>query len=70
MKEGKKKKKAGRKGKIYSNECRLPEKSKGNKKGFSNEQCKEIEENNRMGKTRDPFKKIGDIMQHFMQGWE
>ena len=26
-----------------------------------NEQCKEIEENNRMGKTRDFFKKIGDI---------
>ena len=26
-----------------------------------NEQCKEVEENNRMGKTRDPFKKIGDI---------
>ena len=31
------------------------------KKDFLNEQCKEIEENNRMGKTRDLFKKIGDI---------
>ena len=30
------------------------------KKGFLNEQCKEIEENNRMGKTRDLFKKIRD----------
>ena len=30
-------------------------------KAFLNEQCKEIEENNRMGKTRDLFKKIGDI---------
>ena len=30
------------------------------KKGFFNEQCKEIEENNRMGKTRELFKKIGD----------
>ena len=30
------------------------------KKDFLNEQCKEIEENNRMGKTRDLFKKIGD----------
>jgi len=29
------------------------------KKAFFNEQCKEIEENNRMGKTRDLFKKIG-----------
>ena len=28
---------------------------------FLNEQCKEIEENKRMGKTRDFFKKIGDI---------
>ena len=30
------------------------------KKGFLNKQCKEIEENNRMGKTRDLFKKIRD----------
>ena len=28
------------------------------KKAFLSEQCKDIEENNRMGKTRDPFKKI------------
>ena len=31
------------------------------KKAFVSEQCKEIEENNRMGKTRDLFNKIGDI---------
>ena len=30
------------------------------KKAFFREQCKEIEENNRMGKTRDLFKKIRD----------
>ena len=30
------------------------------KKGFFSNQCKEIEENNRMGKTRDLFKKIRD----------
>ena len=30
------------------------------KKAFLSEQCKEIEENNRMAKTRDFFKKIGD----------
>ena len=29
-------------------------------KAFLNDQCKEIEENNRMGKTRDLFKKIRD----------
>ena len=31
-----------------------------NKKTFFRDQCKEIEENNRMGKTRDLFKKIRD----------
>ena len=31
------------------------------KKAFFNEQCKEIEENNRMGKIRDLFNKTGDI---------
>ena len=30
------------------------------KKAFLSDQCKEIEENNRMGKTRDSFKKIRD----------
>ena len=31
------------------------------KKAFFNEQCKEIEEDNRRGKTRDLFRKIGNI---------
>ena len=31
------------------------------KKAFFNEQCKEIKEINRIGKTRDLFKKTGDI---------
>ena len=35
------------------------------RKAFLNEQCKEIEENNRMGKIRDLFKKIGDIKRTF-----
>ena len=34
--------------------------AKRDKKVFLNDQCKEIEENNRMGKTRDLFKKIRD----------
>ena len=38
------------------------------KKDFS-DQCKEIEENNRMGNTRDLFKKIRDTKEHFMQRW-
>ena len=39
------------------------------KKPFLSDQCKEIEENNRMGKTRDLFKKIRDTKGHFMQRW-
>ena len=35
------------------------------KKAFLSEQCEEIEENNRIGKTRDLFKKIRDIMGRF-----
>ena len=31
------------------------------KKAFLSDQCKEIEENNKIGKTRDLFKKISDI---------
>ena len=34
--------------------------AKKNKKAFLSDQCKEIEENNSMGKTRDLFKKIRD----------
>ena len=37
------------------------------KKAFFSDQCKEIEENNRMGKTRDLFKKIRETKEHFMQ---
>ena len=35
-------------------------KARSDKKAFLSDQCKEIEENNRMGKTRDLFKKIRD----------
>ena len=35
------------------------------KKAFPSDQCKEIEENNRMGKTRDLFKKIRDTNRTF-----
>ena len=41
------------------------------KKAFIREQCKEIKENNRMGKIRDLFKKIKDIKGtfHAKMGW-
>ena len=41
-------------------ECRVPKNSR-DKKDFLSNQCEEIEENNRMGKTRHFFKKIRDI---------
>ena len=43
--------------------------AKTDKKAFLSNQCKEIEENNRMGKTRDLFKKIRDTRGYFMQRW-
>ena len=48
------------KGKIFLFECRVPKIARRDKKAFLSDQCKEIEENKRMGKTRDLFKKIRD----------
>ena len=39
------------------------------KKAFLSDQCKEIEENNRRGKTSDLFKKIEIPREYFMQRW-
>ena len=39
------------------------------KKAFLNDQCKEIEENNRMGKTRDLLKKSEIPRELFRQKW-
>ena len=39
------------------------------KKAFFSDQCKEIEENNRMGKTRDLFKNIRDTKGTFHAKW-
>ena len=39
------------------------------KKAFFNEQCIKLEENNRRGKTRVIFRKVGDIKEHFSQRW-
>ena len=40
---------------------------KRDKKASLMDQCKDIEENNRTGKTRDLFKKIRDTKEHFIQ---
>ena len=39
------------------------------KKTLLSEQCKEVEESNRMGKTRDLFKKISDTKGTFHEKW-
>ena len=39
------------------------------KKAFFSDQCKEIEEKKRMGKTRDLFKKLEISREHFMKRW-
>ena len=44
---------------IQTSECRVPKNCK-EKKAFLSDQCEEIKENNRIGKTRDLFKKIRD----------
>ena len=49
---------------IYSFECRVPKNTRRDKKAFLSDQCKEME-NNRIGKTRDLFKKIGDTKGEF-----
>ena len=43
--------------------------AKRDKKDFLSDQCREIEENNRMGKTRDLFKKIRDTKGTFHAKW-
>ena len=39
------------------------------KKAFLSDQCKELEENNRKGKTRDLSRKLEIPREHFMQRW-
>ena len=47
-----------RKGKIYHLNAEFQRIARRDKKAFLSDQCKEIEENNRKGKTRDLFRKI------------
>ena len=55
---------------MYPSECGVPKNSKErDKKAFLSDQCKEIEENNRMGKTRDRLKKLEIPREYFMQRW-
>ena len=50
----------GEKGRYTNLNAEFQRIARRDKKAFLSDQCKEIEENNRMGKTRDLFKKIRD----------
>ena len=50
----------GKKGKIYYLNGEFQRIARRDKKAFLDDQCKEIEENNRMAKTRDLIKKVRD----------
>ena len=58
--EKKRNEKQRRKGKIKHLNAEFQRIARRDKKAFLSDQCKEIEENNRMGNTRDLFKKIRD----------
>ena len=58
--EKKRSEKQRRRGKIYHLNAEFQIITRKDKKAFLSDQCKEIDENNRMGKTRDLFKKIRD----------
>ena len=55
----------GRKRKYTQLNAEFQRIARRDKKAFFSEQCKEIEENNRKGKTRDLFKKIRNIRGRF-----
>ena len=55
----------GEKGRYKHLNAELQRIARRDKKAFLSDQCKEIEENNRMGKTRDLFKKIRDTKRTF-----
>ena len=58
-----------RKGKIYPFECWVPRIARRHKKAFLSDQCKEIEENKRMGRLEISLRKLEKPREHFMQRW-
>ena len=67
--EKKRSKRQRRKGKMYPSECRVPRIASRDKKTFLSDQCKEIEENNRMGRLKISSRKLEIPREHFMQRW-
>ena len=66
-KKGSKKQK--RKGKIYAFECRVPKKTRRDKKAFLSDQCKEIEETIEWERLEISSRKLEIPRAHFMQRW-
>ena len=56
----------GEKGRYIHLSAEFQRRARRDKKAFLSDQCKEIEENNRMRKTRDLFKKIRDTKRTFL----
>ena len=67
--EKKRSKKKGEKERYKHVNAEFQRIARRDKKAFFRDQCKEIEENNRMGKTRDPFMRIRDTKGTFHQRW-
>ena len=67
--EKKRSEKQRRKGKNKHLNAEFQRITRRHKKALFSDQCKEIEENNRMGKTRDLFNKIRDTKGIFLQRW-
>ena len=67
--KGREVKSKGEKERYTHLNAEFQKRARSDKKALLSDQCKEIEENNRMGKTTDLFKKIKIPRKHFMQRW-
>ena len=67
--EKKRSEKQRRKGRYKHLNAEFQRIARRDKKALLSYQCKEIEENNRMGKTRDLIKKLEIPRENFMQRW-
>ena len=67
--EKKRSKKQRKKERYKHLKAEFQRRARRDKKAFLSDQCKEIEENNRIGKMKHLFKKIRDTREDFMQRW-
>ena len=67
--ENKGSKKQRRKGKLHPSDVEFQRIARRDKKAFLSDQCKEIEENNRMGRLDISSRKLEISREYFMQRW-